>query len=174
MRIKKILTLVLIAFQITSVAFGATYESQCAGTSMLVKADDSVESECPNYKIYYQLNGKTKKILYQACTDHMYVACIEGFDHKQYLLLEETCGGSVCSDFGEYRIIDPSSKKILLDKESYTVADEIGVKKDDLNSKTNEMQKRFNHEQKNIKAAKKILGYTPPLLPLINKFCCGK
>lgn len=104
----------------------------------------------------------------------MYVACVEGFDHREFLLLEEICGGSACSDFGEYRIIDPGSKKILLDKESYIEADEFGVDKDDLDSKATEMGNRFNHEQRNIKAARKILGYTPPLLPLINKFCCGK
>lgn len=150
------------------IAYGKNYESICASTTFLIKSAHLKEYA---YAIYYTSDKKQEKFLYGSVLENLYAACVTGFDGKEYLLLQETCGGSGCLDFGEYRIIDPISKKILLAEEPFSAEDELDVPQDD--SKVARLSKLHNRAQRNIKAARKLLGYTPPLLPLINKFCCN-
>lgn len=157
-------------FIYTKIASGKSYEGVCGGSTFLIKESVSRE-EAP--KIYYKVRSEKKeKFLYEASSEYLEVACVKNFDDKEYLLLEEMCGGSGCSDFGEYRIIDPISKKIVLGNEPFTSEDEVDVSVDEGNMADH--IRVFNHEKRNRKAAQKILGYNPPLLKLfVKKLCCS-
>lgn len=168
--LKGIVLILLMLLSEIALAKNSEYVQRCGDTTFLVKSENSLGQV---YKVYYRLNEKEEKFLYEASKEHLDVACVKSFAGMEYLLLEETCSGSGCSDFGEYRIIDPSNKKIILNGKPFTAEDEIDVPND--SSKIAEMTRLANHESRNIKEATKILGYTPPLLTLfINKFCCTK
>lgn len=115
-----------------------TYRKQCGNTTFLIVQDDN------DFKFYYLLSQE-KKLFYTSYTDYLHVSCAKAVNHNDYLLLQEICGGSACTDSGEYKIIDSKTKKFVLDK-------------------------RANAEE-NAREAKKILGYIPSA-PLEDEFCC--
>ncbi|RUR08615.1 hypothetical protein [Legionella sp. km772] len=143
-----------------------TYKGECGNTTFVVRRDFD-----EGYKMFY-LAGQQEKLMYTAVTEFLDVACVDSIDNKKYLLLQERCGGSGCSDIGEYRIIDPKTRAILLGKKPFTAEDEEGMDEfADDSTRVYELR-RINHEEKNVEEATQILGYAPPN-QLINNFCCS-
>ncbi|RUR04847.1 hypothetical protein [Legionella sp. km772] len=143
-----------------------TYKGKCGNTTFVVKKDFN-----EGYKMFY-LVGQKEKQFYIPEKELLDVACVDSIDNKKYLLLQERCGGSACSETGEYRIIDPHTRAFLLGKKPFTAEDEEGMDEfaDDLKGAYE--VRRFNHEEKNVAEATQILGYAPPER-LINNFCCS-
>jgi len=90
-----------------------------------------------------------------------------------YVLLQERCSGSVCTDEGQFRVIDPYTKKIIINEQPMTTEDQHGTEglDDNMASKIS----ISNHDFRNQKLVERFLG-TP--LPIVrkskDKFCCNK
>lgn len=154
---------------VDQIAFSKTYEGNCANITFYIKGGKYIDDE--TFEIFYKVNNK-EKFLYTASMEYLKIACVEGADKKEFLLLQERCGGSACSNYGEYKVIDPVSKRILLNQSFMTDSDDTSEKFDpEVDDKVAFGEKQSRYGKRNAKAVKKILGYLPPE-SLANAFCC--
>ena len=160
-----------------------TRETQCGGNTYVVKG--GILNDGNPYEVYYKSPSKKETLLYKAYTGYFDVACIEGRNHQEYLVMRERCSGSGCTEDGEYYLIDAQKKKLLLKRKPFIAEDEKGIREyyvsecekegievnEEAFSTFEDHLRTFNHQQRNFKDFKKILGFMPPE-ELTNVFCC--
>ena len=141
------------------IAIASNVEGKCGGVIFAVKVIENPNEYESLYTVYYKINAKEKKLLFTPGSEHLSLACVQDNAKRDYLLLEEMCGGSGCTYEGTYTLIDHITKKILVEYTPLPQKNFRGNKLDDLD-------RRVAHEKKNHKQIANIIGYEPPYLPL--------
>lgn len=142
----------------SEIGIASSVEGECGGVIFEVQViEDPSESESL-YTLYYKINDKEKKLLYTPVSEHLSLACVQDQRNRNFLLLEEMCGGSGCSDEGTYTLIDPNTKKALVKYTPMPLHHSSGDKYEYL-------VRLAEYEKKNHEQIAKIIGYAPPYLP---------
>ena len=68
-------------------------EGECDGTIFAVKIVEVPTLSESLYTLYYKTTAKEKKFLYTPSSEHLSLACVQDNTHRNFLLLEERCGG---------------------------------------------------------------------------------
>ena len=145
-------------------------EKKCGETDFLIKIDNS-DLVSLTYQLYYKINEKEKKLFYIPSSEHLSVACIQSNTNHRFLLMEEMCGGSVCTDAGVYALFDPTTKKMLVKYNPMPLNNDSDI--DDDPGQVEFKVRLYELEQKNHQQIAKFLGYEPPYLPRSKaQFCC--
>lgn len=108
------------------------------------------------FRLYYQKEGGKEVLFYKTnAARFLDAACIKDIKNKQYLLTQQTCGGSGCPE-DVYGLFDLDKNKLLINPDEVTWAVDLPIG--------------------NSKVIKKIIGYDPPYSSGKGTafFCCDK
>ena len=135
---------------ISQTAISSMFEGNCGENTFQVKILNGSDLYDRIMKFYYKEKNKKHRLLYQTDSGvFFHITCIKNKQKAPVILFQEHCFGNGCPE-AVYGVVDPSTKKLLLNPS--------------------------DSPKGNIKKVKKLLGYFPPFLGEGDEvsFCCSK
>ena len=155
---------------LNNIAMASIVEGTCGRTVFQVEITEP-NNISATFNLYYKTHLNQKKLFYTPLADTISVACIQTGAKNDFLLIEEFCSGSACSEEGVYAVYDPKNKKMLI-KSKFIPPKDYKHKYSEYEHEDDQLR---NFEHQNYEQVAKLIGYEPPYLPNHPKtFCCNR